>query len=228
MKNNKIMLLLAAMLCSVFTISAGNEKKYSVEFNTNVGFNSFTSLDGVDALLHESGYPTFTDNLNVSVGGSTNLIFRINKLGILAGFNSYGLYTTADAMGKYYGGTGDVTTLGVSYDVVSSKWFTLTPYLSAGVQSMEMYLDYKFEEGVSPTSLAIKASETAVNIGALLYFRVGSWYEERLQLFVNAELLYNMSQVGEWRFDNMLMDSSEFNLSHLNTGVGLSLRYYFK
>ena len=227
MKEMKFKLLVMAMLCSILSISAENEKKYSIEFNANYGFNSFTSLDDLDVQFSSLGHPILVDNLENKYNGGGSFVFRIKKWGIMAAFQSYGLSTPAAANGLYYDGVVESSAIGVSYDVVSAKWFTLTPYLSFGTQDLDMYLDYKFETGVTPASLSIKANEPNINIGTLLYFRVGNWYQERLQFFINAEVAYKFSIEGEWRFDNMLIDSSDFNLSHLNAGVGLSLRYLF-
>ncbi len=227
MKNIKIKLLIVTILCSILSISAENEKKYSIELNANYGLNSFTSLDDIDVQLEKLGYPSLAGNLDFCENVGSSFIFRIKRWGIMVGYHSYGLSTAVNSNGKYYDGVVKSSLIGVSYDAVKAKWFILTPYINFGIQNLEMYLDSKLDGYVTPTSLAIKANEPNVNIGTLLYFRVGNWYDERLQLFINAEMAYKFSLEGEWRFDNKLIDSSDFNLSHLNTGAGLSLRYSF-
>ncbi|ATA89910.1 hypothetical protein CAPN001_05910 [Capnocytophaga stomatis] len=166
------------------------------------------------------------NSFGITQGGVT-LILRRNRWGFLLETSASHFKTSENEAKHYYSGNSELYSLGVIYELFQKKIFTLSPYVTIGGQDAEIFLDYKFERGVTPTSLRITGDETNFTLGTRLYFRVASWNENRLSLSVNTDAYYRYSVSRVWRFNNMLIDSGKFNLSSFGFLAGLSVKYYF-
>ncbi|MDO5608941.1 MAG: hypothetical protein Q4G08_10860 [Capnocytophaga sp.] len=218
-------LLLILLIPITFIGTAQTDRKYSVEITGNFGVAWLTSFEKIDNALAARNFPAFERNMKVIQKGGGVLTFRINKWGVMLGSGSSILETKADANRYFYNGTIENEFVGVSYDLLSHKWFTFSPYVTFGYQENKTYLDYKFEDGVVPVSLKIEGKESNVTLGGKFYFRFAKWSEERWQLFFNADVHYTHSFEGTWRLDNERINPKDFNLSQIGTLAGVSLRY---
>jgi len=220
-------LLLLLLISSSVIASAQQTKKYAVEFTASAGISWFTSLGDIDKKLNDMGHPSLTKDMDILQSGGGCFTFKVNKWGIIIGGYTYNIKTSPNYNDYYYDGTSETYELGLSYDVINSDWFTFSPYVTIGTEEAEIFLDYNFKDGVTPTSLSLVASESNITAGGKFYFRVKTWEKDNLQLFINTEVSYKLSMDGTWRSNNMLINSEDFNLSSLNTLGGLTLRYLF-
>ncbi|MDM8161106.1 hypothetical protein QUH73_14875 [Labilibaculum sp. K2S] len=224
MKHYYLLLLLS--IISV-TVTAQQNEKYAIEFSASTGVGWYTSLDDVDKKLNDMGHPSLTKDMDILQTGGGNFTFKMNKWGFIIGGYSYNIKTSPNSDKHYYDGSSETYELGLSYDLINADWFTFSPYITVGTEDAEIFLDYKFQDGVTPTSLSIVANESNITTGGKFYFRVKTWEKDRLQLFINTEVSYKFSMDGTWRFNNMLIDSDDFNLSNVSAMGGLTLRYLF-
>lgn len=223
-------------LISVFILISLKEgfsqkKTLSLEVGVNVGAEWFSSIDKIDEQLINFGYPKLASNLNVIQAGGGNMKFRFGRFGIFTSNYKAYLYTEPDINKHYYNGTIYTSNLGFSYDVVQTNFFILSPFISAGGSRMDMYLDYVLEDGVTPTSLKIRGVSSGFLMGTSMYFKVKSWKDKKYQLFIMSEASYSIYSIytnGVWRFNNMRINSQDFNLSSVNVFCGVSLKYTFK
>lgn len=212
-------LFLSLVMLSFVSIKA--QSQYAIEFNAFSGISTFTSLDAIDKNLNT---PLAKDlDFVQSSGGSFTI--KKNRWGIIMSSYQSNFTTSPNTEGYYYNGSSYANEIGVSYDLFTAKWFTFSPYITLGGQVANIYLDYQFKEGITPTSLHIEAREPNMTVGGKFYFKVKTWKEDKLQLFFNANVSYRYCLPGVWRVDNMLIDSSDFSLSNMNMQGGLSLRY---
>ncbi|MFK8298598.1 hypothetical protein ACI76O_09460 [Capnocytophaga cynodegmi] len=213
----------------VFGLINAQDNKYSVEFGADFGFINYTSIKQIDNKLVENNFPVLSEKLNsfgTTKGGGT-LILRKNRWGLMFETHTSQFKTNQNQNKHYYNGSSEIYSLGVIYNLIEKSFFTLSPYATFGGQDAEIFLDYKLEKGVTPTSLRITGDEATISFGTKLYFRLASWKENRWNLSVNTNLYYTHSVSRTWRLNNMLINSDEFNLSSFGFLVGLSLKYNF-
>lgn len=216
----------AFIVISLFfnNLEAQNQKKYALEVSGNFEISKHTSLNHFNKVLGEHHYPNLSNE--VLFGGQTNLAFRINRWGILVNSAYYGIHTPKNQNRHYYRGQTEVFSLGVSYDIIQKRWFSLSPYITLGTKSAEIYLDYELKKGVTPTALRITNQESILNTGIRSYFRVSNLLQERWQIFINAEVFYTEASSGILRFNNKLV-SENGNFSSVGMLAGVTFRYRF-
>lgn len=210
-------------------VAEKKKSKYSIELNTSFGITLFTSLKDLDKTLNRHLYPSLISKMDAieNTSGGVSITLRRNRWGLIFDSSFTNISSSPDENKHYYSGETESFNIGVLYDVLKTKYIILSPYITLGSNTSEINLDYKFEQGVTPTSLLIKSRETAFNFGFKSYFRVGAWSEEKWQLFLNLNTYYNQSLTGSWRLNNMKVESKDFNLSNVGILGGIVLLYEF-
>ncbi|GJH39643.1 hypothetical protein RCZ04_01930 [Capnocytophaga sp. HP1101] len=208
-------------------ITTAKRTSYSFEVGFDAGMPIYTDLKDLDKALQAAGNPVLSKNLDFSsnILFSSYITLRRNRWGLMFQTFAANLNTEANTDKHYYDGDISGSAWGVLFDAVKTNNFTLSPYVMLGYHKAEVYLDYKFEQGVVPTFLQINAKENHLNVGLKAYFRVGTWQEDRLQLFVNGDVAYLQAYGGTWRFDNRRIDAKDFGLSGFTISGGVTLRY---
>lgn len=218
---NKLILTIASCFFSFF-VNAQN--KYSIEVGSGFGIPSYNSFKKFDNTLATHLYPKLNENLNFVSFGNTDVVFRINHWGILLKGN-WSAITTQTKESKYYDGFLEYSSVGAMYDLVATPRFSVSPYVGFDTKAMETYLDYEFKDSVIPTSLHIKGVESGFTIGSKFYARINSWKENKYQLFLNLDAYYSLTTFNKWRLNNMLIKSTDFDLSHFGISAGVNFRF---
>ncbi len=198
-----------------------------VEISAGAGGVYFPGLDKIDKQLADFGHPKLADDIDVLQGAGGNIKVNFKQWGIFYGTYAAYIRTEANKDKYYYTGSIDRVRMGVSYDILKRERFMISPYLAFGFHQTSIFLDYEFENGVTPTSLKITGEEAIFAGGLDLYFRLKAWQDGRLQLFLKGEASYALAVNGWWRFDNMRINSKDFNSSAIDVNASIVLRYNF-
>lgn len=154
-------------------------------------------------------------------------VFRINRWGIILKSQFLPIQTHLKNEHYYYSGNAESTNFGVSYDMIKKEKFSLSPYFLLGASKTEMYLDYELKPEVKPTALKLESEQSNLVVGLKSYFRVKTWFENRLELYVTADAFYRYMSFVKLRSNHMLISHKEMYFEQFGVLAGASLRYNF-